>query len=107
MRLRWKWPILEPTPIFANRVRTKLLATAKLLLGQTPQKKPTPISFQQRYQETFNVDPLTCNNCGTSMVLSHIVIVDTDSIKQRVRNKNQELIRNHRSQNKACNSRAP
>ena len=93
--------------IFANRVRTKLLATAKLLLGQTPQKKPTPISFQQRYQETFNVDPLTCNNCGTSMVLSHIVIVDTESIKQRVRNKNQELIRNHRSQNKACNSRAP
>jgi hypothetical protein len=66
--------------IFANRVRTKLLSKARFILNQTPRHKPVPLSFQQRYKKTFNIDPLACNNCGTPMVLSAVVIVHTKTV---------------------------
>jgi hypothetical protein len=84
--------------IFANRVRTKLIATARILLNQTPKPKPLPLSFSQRYKKTFNINPLACNNCGTQMVLSHVVIVHTCTIRERVENKHQELIQNYHDQ---------
>jgi len=82
--------------IFANRVRTKLLSKARFILNQTPRHKPVPLSFQQRYKKTFNIDPLACNNCGTPMVLSAVVIVHTKTVRERVENKHQELIENYR-----------
>jgi hypothetical protein len=81
--------------IFANRVRTKCIATARLLLKQTSKQKPLPLSFQQRYKKTFNIDPLACNNCGTPMILSAVVIVHTKTVRERVENKHQELIENY------------
>ena len=84
--------------IFANRVRTKLLSTARIILNQTPKHKPVPLSFQQRYKKTFNIDPLQCNNCGDKMLLSHIVIIHTETIYERVENKHQELLKNYHAQ---------
>jgi hypothetical protein len=82
--------------IFANRVRTKLLTTARLLLNQAPKQLPLPISFQERYKKTFNIDPLACNNCGNPMVISAVVIVHTKTVRERVENKHQELTENYR-----------
>jgi hypothetical protein len=36
---------------------TKCIATA-VCCQQTPKQKPLPLSFQQRYKKTFNIDPL-------------------------------------------------
>jgi hypothetical protein len=60
---------------------------ARLLANQTPKQKPLPISFQQRYKKTFNIDHLACNNCGTPMIISAVVIVHTKTVRERVENR--------------------
>lgn len=87
--------------IFANRVSTRLLSIARTLLNQTPKPKPVPLCFRDRYQKTFNRDPLACDHCGAEMVLSKVAVVRTESIRQRVEIKHEELIQNHLVQKKA------
>lgn len=81
--------------IFATRVRTKALQSARKLLNQAPKPKPAPLYYRELYQKTFNADPIACPKCGSIMILTYVLFVYTCDIRARVNAKHEKLKRSH------------
>jgi hypothetical protein len=97
---------LRHAGLFANRVRTELLAKARRALMQKPKPKPPRLSWRELYWKTFDRDPLDCPRCGTTMELIHVTFVKTGDIRNRVETKHRELeSRHHAAQKKAQDQR--
>ncbi len=72
--------VIRHVGIFANRVRTKALETARLILGQTV-KPIKNITWREKYKLTYGKDPLHCKICGIEMQLTEIKDVKANKIK--------------------------
>lgn len=81
--------------LFANRVRTEALATARRVLKQTALPKPLRTPWRTLIERTFHYDPLVCKRCGDTMVLVAVEFVKTADIRQRVAARHQELEKQH------------
>jgi hypothetical protein len=97
---------LRHAGLFANRVRTELLAKAHRALAQAPKPKPPRVSWRELYWKTFDRDPLDCPNCGATMELIHVTFVKTSDIRNRVETRHREReSRHHAAQKKAQDQR--
>jgi len=49
--------------LFANRDKTKRLASCRRALGQAPKPKPVIINWQERFYRLTGIDPTLCPCC--------------------------------------------
>lgn len=81
--------------LFATRVRTEALATARRVLKQTALPKPLRIPWRSLIERTFHYDPLICKRCGDTMVLVAVEFVKTADLRQRVEARHLELVKQY------------